>query len=156
MHLARVWAQGKTTLDLAVDEVSSNLLGTLRFLANIGQRAINIIFPSSVEVYGVPDRLPMPECHHLRPLSPYAVAKAAVEEFLLVHAFKSNNSVTILRYATVYGPGELEPLAIPNFIRAILNGKSPVIDGDGLDVRDYVFINDVVDATLLAIVNERT
>jgi UDP-glucose 4-epimerase len=56
-----------------------------------------------------------------------------------------------LRYATVYGPGETVPRAIPNFIRAALDGQPPVIAGDGLDEHDYIHVADVVDATMLAL-----
>jgi len=151
VHLARVWAQGSTSLELAVDEIDRNLLGTIRFLSVASKFGLDIVYPSSVEVYGLPERLPLCEDHPLRPVSPYAVAKQAVEEFLGVYASRCSTSVIILRYANVYGPGELEPRAIPNFIRAVLNGDSPIIDGEGLDVRDYVYIDDVIDATLLSL-----
>jgi len=57
----------------------------------------------------------------------------------------------VLRYATVYGPGETVPRAIPNFIQAALDGQRPVIAGDGLDEHDYIHVTDVVDATMLAL-----
>lgn len=151
VHLARVWAQGNTPLELAVDETTRNLLGTVRFLAVAAERVSGIAYSSSVEVYGPPKQLPLREDHPLRPASPYAVAKLAVEGFLKAHAAREGIAIAILRYATVYGPGELVPRAVPNFIRAALQGKPPLINGEGLDVRDYVYVADVVDATLRAL-----
>ena len=155
IHLARVWAQGSSPLELAVDEINCNLLGTIRFLSVASEFSSGIVYPSSVEVYGVPERLPLCEDHPLRPVSPYAIAKVAAEGFLKAHAVLNNAAITIVRYATVYGPGELEPRAIPNFIRAALLGEAPLIDGNGLDVRDYVYMADVVDATLRALATTR-
>jgi UDP-glucose 4-epimerase len=155
IHLARVWAQGSSPLELAVDEINRNLLGTLRFLSVASELGAGIVYPSSVEVYGIPERLPLCEDHPLRPVSPYAIAKAAAEGFLRAHSAKKNAAITIMRYASVYGPGELEPRAIPNFIRAALRGDPPLVDGDGLDVRDYVYVVDVVEATLRALVATR-
>ena len=155
IHLARVWAQGSSPLELAVDEINRNLLGTIRFLSIASKLGAGIVYPSSIEVYGIPERLPLCEDHPLRPISPYAIAKAAAEGFLKAHSAKNNTAIAIVRYATVYGPGELEPRAIPNFIRAALRGDPPLVDGDGLDVRDYVYVVDVVDATLRALVTTR-
>lgn len=148
VHLARVWAQGNTPLELAVDETVRNLLGSIRFLAIAARRGLGIAYSSSVEVYGSPGPLPKSEDQPLRPTSPYGVAKMAVESFLKAHAASAPNSIAILRYATVYGPGELAARAVPNFIRAALQGQPPVVDGEGLDVRDYVYVRDVVEATL--------
>jgi nucleoside-diphosphate-sugar epimerase len=155
VHLARVWAQGRTLLDLAVDEIARNLLGTIRFLSIAAQHVRGIVYPSSVEVYGAPESLLLNENHPLRPVSPYAVAKVSAEGFLQAYAAKSSIALTILRYATVYGPGELEPRAVPNFIRAALANESPSVDGNGLDVRDYVYIADVVEATVRTLVSSR-
>jgi len=151
VHLARVWAQGSMSLELAVDETERNVLGSIRFLAKAAQYGLRIVYPSSVEVYGPPERLPLQENHPLRPVSSYAVAKSAVEGFLSVQGAKEGTPIVILRYATVYGPGELEPRAVPNFIRAVLTDSPPVVDGEGRDIRDYVYIADVVNATLQAL-----
>lgn len=148
IHLARVWAQGNTPLELAIDEITRNLLGTIRFLAVAAECVSGIAYPSSIEVYGPPKRLPLSEDHPARPVSPYAVAKLAVEGFLKAHAAGEGIAIAILRYATVFGPGELVPRAVANFIRAALRGEPPLIDGEGLDVRDHVYVVDVVDATL--------
>lgn len=151
IHMARVWAQGNNKLELSIDEVNRNLLGSLRFLSGVANGVKRIIYPSSVEVYGVPEHLPLREDHPLQPVSPYAVAKVASEGFLKAHAAAEEISVTILRYSTIYGPAELDPRAIPNFIRAALLSTAPKINGTGLDIRDYVYIADVVDATLKAL-----
>jgi nucleoside-diphosphate-sugar epimerase len=84
-------------------------------------------------------------------MSVYAVTKLATENYLRVYGKINGVPVTILRYSTVYGPGELGHRAIPNFIQAVMAGQSPVIHGDGSEIRDYVFIDDVVKATVSAI-----
>jgi UDP-glucose 4-epimerase len=84
----------------------------------------------------------------------YSYGKLASENYLRLYAAENGVSASILRYSTVYGPMETDPRAIPNFIRCVLNGRSPVINGRGEDIRDYVHVNDVVEATLLALAHD--
>jgi len=84
----------------------------------------------------------------------YAAGKIAVENYLQAYVGEKKASLAILRYATVYGPMETVPRAIPNFIRAVMAGEAPVIHGNGGDVCDYVHVQDVVKATLLALTHE--
>lgn len=151
IHLARKWAEGATPLQVCVDEVTTNLLGSVRFLANACQRVKKVIYPSTVEVYGSSESLPLKENHKISPASPYAVAKSAAEGFLRTQAVQENLELCILRLSTIYGPGELEPRAVPNFVRAALQKEELVIDGSGTDIRDYVNISDVACATLTAV-----
>jgi UDP-glucose 4-epimerase len=134
-----------------IEEFALNVEPNIRLLDAGGDSVAQVTFASSVSVYGVPDRLPVPESAPLAPVTPYAVAKMASE-----HALRSATSdrgvpVAILRYSTVYGPGETVPRALPNFVRAALNGTDLRIDGSGLDRCDYVHVDDVVEATIRAI-----
>jgi UDP-glucose 4-epimerase len=133
-----------------LDEFDVNVAPTIRLLRAALDSTPHIVFASSVSVYGEPERPHVREDDTPRPLTPYAVAKLACEHAIAHLAAAAGRSATILRYATVYGPGETVPRAIPNFIRATLSGAQPRVNGSGLDERDYVHVADVVDATLAA------
>jgi UDP-glucose 4-epimerase len=134
-----------------LDEYSRNVEPVVRLLRASEGRAGQVVFASSVSVYGVPARAPVSESDAPRPSTPYGVAKLACEHAIRILCEASGRSAGILRYATVYGSGELVPRAIPNFIRAALAGQRPTVHGDGLDEHDYVHVADVADATLAAI-----
>jgi UDP-glucose 4-epimerase len=133
-----------------------NILGTLNLLECARRHRVQcVIFASTGgAIYGENGCTPTPESQPARPQSPYGVAKLAVEQYLhyyqTVHALRS----VVLRYANVYGPrqdpqGEAGVVAI--FIDRLLRGERPVINGDGRQTRDFVFVGDVVRANLLAL-----
>lgn len=128
-----------------------NILGTQRLLEWARHRGIEkFVYASSSSVYGNSAKLPMHEEDLPRPMSPYGVTKLAAEH--LCNLYHQNFSVpTIsLRYFTVYGPGQRPDMAFHRFIRAILEGEELVIYGSGDQTRDFTFIDDIVDANLLA------
>ena len=137
--------------DRLLEEFDRNVEPTLRLLRAAGDRVRQIVFASSVSVYGIPTRMPVGESDALSPRTPYAIGKVACEQALQLQSAASGARCGILRYSTVYGPGELVPRAIPNFIRAALAWQMPRIRGDGLDEHDYVHVTDVADATLTAL-----
>ena len=106
-----------------------------------------IVFSSSAAVYGESE-IPVNEKGQLVPKSPYAETKIIGEELLQ----KTNRPHVALRYFNVYGPGQSIQYAgvITNFIKKALEGKDLVIHGDGTQVRDFVFISDVVEANIMA------
>lgn len=133
-----------------------NILGTLNLLeAAVRNGVRRIIFASTGgAMYGDLDAIPTPETVFPQPVSPYGVAKLAVERYL--HAFHAMHglSAIALRYANVYGPrqnphGEAGVVAI--FSRAILAGRELTVNGDGGQTRDYVYVADVVRANVLAL-----
>jgi nucleoside-diphosphate-sugar epimerase len=134
-----------------LDEWSRNVAPLVRLLQASEGHARQVVFASSASVYGVPMRTPVWESDTPRPTTPYGISKLACEHAVRIMCEAAGRSAGILRYATVYGPGELVPRAVPNFIRAALAGQRPVLHGDGLDEHDYVHVTDVVDATLAAI-----
>ena len=151
IHLAYEMPRGKTVAEKAIDDNVRNVIGTLRLIQHLPASVTKICFASSVSVYGSGFSQPVSETDYPHPATVYAIGKLATERYLLQHAIEKDVSVSIMRFATVYGSMETDPRAIPNFIREALAGNSPVIRGDGEDVRDYVHIQDVVSATLRAL-----
>jgi UDP-glucose 4-epimerase len=105
-------------------------------------------------VYGDPRYLPADEVHPMQPRDPYGASKASYELYLPVYEINYGLRYTILRYPNVYGPrqdpfGEAGVVAI--FIGQMLRNLQPVINGDGEQLRDYVYIADVVRANLLVL-----
>lgn len=136
-----------------------NALGTLNLL--VASKEANVkrfIYASSSSVYGDSPKLPKKEDMATFPLSPYAVSKLAGEN-LCKAFYKSYGLPTVcLRYFNVFGPRQ-DPnspysAVIPRFISALLNGKPPVIYGDGEQTRDFTYIDNVVEANLLACFKE--
>ncbi len=135
-----------------------NILGTLNLLDKcIKANVKNFIFASSGgAMYGETQNLPVDECYPKNPLSPYGIAKQTVELYLYFYKMVFGLNYVSLRYANVYGPrqdplGEAGVVAI--FSNKMLEKNMPTIFGDGEQTRDYVFIDDVVEANLLASCN---
>jgi len=109
-------------------------------------------------VYGEPRYLPADEAHPICPRDPYGASKASFELYLPVYAMNYDLKYTILRYPNVYGPRQ-DPLGeagvVSIFIGQILRRIQPVINGDGEQLRDYVFVSDVVRANLLVLEDDR-
>lgn len=132
----------------------TNVSGTLRLLwacANSGVR--RFIYASSSSVYGETETLPKTEGIPPEPISPYAVSKLAAENYCNVfHRIHGLETVS-LRYFNVYGPRQAYgPYSgvITIFINRLLEGKPPIIYGDGEQTRDFTNIQDVVQANILA------
>ena len=136
-------------------DADANIRGGLNLL----QTAVNhdvkkVIFASSGGVaYGEQEVFPCDETHPLNPISPYGVAKVTMEKYCYYFAKEFGLKYTALRYANVYGPrqnphGEAGVVSI--FIKKMLAGEQPVINGDGKQSRDYVYVEDVVEANMLA------
>jgi UDP-glucose 4-epimerase len=129
--------------------------GTLHvLLAARDAKVKRVVYAGSSSAYGNSDRLPKRESDPTAPLSPYAVAKLAGEHYCAAfHEVYGLETVT-LRYFNVFGPRQTpdSPYAavIPLFIRALLAGKGPLIHGDGMQSRDFTYIDNVVQANLLA------
>ena len=107
------------------------------------------VFPSSSSVYGDAE-LPMREDSLLKPVSPYGVTKLAGENLCYLYWKNYNLPTVSLRYFTVYGPGQRPDMAIYKFVRAILDGEEIVVCGDGTQTRDFTYVDDAIEATMLA------
>jgi UDP-glucose 4-epimerase len=145
----------RSVADPAFD-ARTNIIGFITLLeACKNVQVKKILFSSSGgAVYGDREPIPASEQHETLPLSPYGVSKLAGELYLSYYHMAFGLPYVALRYANIYGPrqssaGEAGVIAI--FISQLLAGKSPTINGDGKQTRDYVFVGDVVKANLAAL-----
>ncbi len=139
-----------------VFDAEVNVMGSLNLLnACIKHRVKKVLFASTGgAIYGEQDDLPTDEKHPAHPLSPYGVAKLTIEKYLNYFHKTYGLDFVSLRYSNVYGPrqnplGEAGVVAI--FTERLLSDKEAVINGDGMQTRDFVFVEDVVRANLLAL-----
>jgi len=138
------------------EDARINIQGLLNILENcLRYKVRGIIFASSGgAIYGEPEELPVAEDRSKGPLSPYGVSKLCSEYYLYYYHRVHGLPYIALRYGNVYGPrqdpeGEAGVVAI--FTRQMLAGGRPTIFGDGEQIRDYVFVEDVIRANLLAL-----
>ena len=128
-----------------------NVKGTENIF-KIGKKlGIKVVYASSSSVYGNPIQIPIKESDDKNPFNPYA--KTKLEDDELAEKYASNGLKVIgLRYFNVFGPGQSKEYAgvIKLFLERIQQGLPPLINGDGLQVRDFVYVNDVVNANMLA------
>jgi UDP-glucose 4-epimerase len=136
-------------------DASVNVMGLLNLLAASRAGGVRrfIYVSSGGVVYGEPDQMPTPETEPKQPLSPYGVSKMAGEHYLFFYRKIFGLEGVSLRYSNVYGPrqdphGEAGVVAI--FGRAVLEGRSLTVFGDGEQTRDYVYVGDVAKANLVA------
>lgn len=128
-----------------------SILGTINVLQCLRKYgAEKIFFPSSGFLYGNTTKFPTPETEPIDPVSPYVVSKNAVENYLWFYKRAFNINCVIFRYAAIYGPRQWTG-AMADYIRTLANGQQAEIWGDGTKTRDYVYIEDVVRANLLAL-----
>ena len=128
------------------------LVGSILMLKKLKEMGTieKIVFASSGFIYGNTSELPAKETALIQPLSPYAIAKYAVEQYLEFYRMTFGLPYVVLRYAAVYGPRQVMG-AIPDYIRKLSNGQQAEMWGDGNKTRDYVYIEDVVKANIMAL-----
>jgi UDP-glucose 4-epimerase len=139
-----------------VFDAQQNILGSLNVInCSLANKVKKIIYASTGgAIYGEPDYVPADEDNPINPICQYGVSKHTVEHYLHLYWHLYGLKYTVLRYGNVYGPrqnpkGEAGVVAI--FIGQLLNGIQPVIFGKGDKIRDYVYIDDIVKANLIAI-----
>lgn len=152
MHLAAQMDIRRSVEDPIFD-AQSNILGTINVLEQaVRHGSRKVVFASSGgAIYGEQEVFPAPESHPTRPLSPYGISKLAGEFYLAYYQQHSGIQYVSLRYSNVYGPrqdphGEAGVVAI--FTQKMLSGEQPIVNGTGRQTRDFVFVEDVVDAHL--------
>jgi nucleoside-diphosphate-sugar epimerase len=109
-----------------------------------------LVYASSSSVYGNADRFPTNERDRPQPISPYGVTKLAAEHLCCLYAASFAVPTVSLRYFTVYGPGQRPDMAFTRFAMAAVTGDPITIYGSGNQVRDFTYVDDVVEANLLA------
>ncbi|MEP6890124.1 MAG: NAD-dependent epimerase/dehydratase family protein [Nitrospirota bacterium] len=154
MHLAAQMDVRKSVEDPMFD-AQVNVLGTLNVLQQSIKHGVRkVVFSSSGgAIYGEQEIYPAPESHVTRPLSPYGVSKLCGEQYLSYYQRVNGLQIVSLRYANVYGPrqdpeGEAGVVAI--FIQKLLNNEQAIVNGNGRQTRDFVYVEDVVEANLAA------
>ncbi len=154
LHLAALSSSPQSVEEpLRTNEV--NVMGTLNLLLCARETGIEkFVCAGSSSAYGETVGVPFKEVMQLKPITPYGVSKY-VQELYCLSFFKVYGLPTVsLRYFNVYGPrqepGSVYASVIPAFATALLSGNTPEIHGDGLQTRDFIYVEDVVDASLLA------
>jgi len=132
-----------------------NVTGTLKLLLKAKEKKIKrLVFASSSSVYGERDKFPEKEDDETNPISPYATTKLLGEYYCRLFTNSFGLETVCLRYFNVFGPRQsLEnqyAVVIPKFITCLLKDESPPIHGDGLQERDFSFIENVVEANIKA------
>jgi UDP-glucose 4-epimerase len=149
----------RSSVAAPVFDAEVNVIGTVRLLEDCVRYGVRkVVFASTGgAVYGEQESFPAPEDHPLYPVAPYGVSKLAGERYLHFYRVEYGLDYAALRYGNVYGPrqdphGEAGVVAI--FAGNLAEGRPSKINGSGEQTRDYVYIDDVVRATVLALENE--
>jgi nucleoside-diphosphate-sugar epimerase len=130
--------------------VRQNVLASQRlFEAAVGARA-RTVFASSSSVYGDAAGFPTPEDTSPRPLSPYGITKLAAEHLAYAYGREFGLDCIVLRYFTIFGPGQRPDMAFTGMVTALAESRPFELYGDGTQSRSFTFVDDVVDASLLA------
>lgn len=133
------------------DYVTANVLASQRLLEQAARSPVNaFVYASSSSVYGNARAYPTAESTERRPVSPYGMTKVATEELAGVYHRCFGVPVVGLRYFTAYGPRQRPDMAFWRVIRCALEGEPFALNGDGHQVRDFTFVDDVVQGTLAA------
>ena len=155
VHLAAQMNVRLSTEDPLFD-AEVNILGTLNLLEHAVKQGVRkVSFASSGgAVYGEQEVFPAPESHRTDPLSPYGISKLAGEKYLAYYTNTMGLRHVALRFGNVYGPrqepeGEAGVIAI--FSKTMLEGGQPIINGTGKQTRDFVYVDDVVEAIMTTI-----
>ena len=143
----------RPSLENPLAYVESNIYGTINILENMRKNSVKkIIFASSSSVYGNSTAEQFSEDLKItEPISPYAATKSACEQFLYTYSKLYDIQAICLRFFTVYGPRQRPDLAIRKFIELIEQDKPIPVYGDGTTMRDYTYIDDIVDGIVKAI-----
>ena len=145
----------RKSIDNPIEDAKVNILGSINILENCRRFKVKkVVFASTGgAIYGDADIVPTPESYPAIPLSPYGIAKLTIENYLNYYYKIFGLQFIVLRFANVYGPrqnSKSEAGVIAIFCDKILHGNQPTINGDGKQTRDFVYIDDAVEAIVLA------
>lgn len=148
----------RPSLEDPLEYVRSNIEGTINILENMKEFSCKkIVFASSSSVYGNCTAEKFSEDLKVtEPISPYAATKSACEQFLYTYSKLYGINAVCLRFFTVYGPKQRPDLAIRKFIELIEQDKSIPVYGDGSTMRDYTYIEDILNGICAAIEYDKT
>lgn len=144
----------KRSIDQPIQDAEINVLGTLQVLEAARKEGVRkIVTSSSAGIFGELKTMPIKEDHPIEPDSPYGCTKLCEEKLCLAYAKLYNMEAVCLRYFNVYGPNQRFDAygnAIPIFVFKMLQNESLIVYGDGEQTRDFVHVNDVVQANIKA------
>ena len=130
-----------------------NIEGTLNVLEAARRHDVRVVLASSAAIYGHPGTVPVNETHPKEPTSPYGLEKLACDHYARLYHDLYGVETVALRYFNVYGPGQTGGQyagVMSVFIEQALSDGPITVDGDGEQTRDFVFVDDVVEANVLA------
>lgn len=134
-----------------------NIQGTVNVLeAAVKERVRKVVFTSSSEVYGDGPGAAFDEGSPLNPKSNYAITKLVGEEYLCAYKQTYGLDYSIVRFFNIYGEGQTPRFVVPRFVNAVKNGRSPVIFGDGHQVRSFCHVDDAARGTVLALLSDKS
>lgn len=142
----------RPSIDKPLDYVKNNIEGTINILEVMKENNVKkIVFASSSSIYGnCKEEIFSEDLKVTEPISPYAATKLACEQFLYTYSKLYNIQVVALRFFTVFGPRQRPDLAIRKFIDLIKENKPIPVYGDGTTIRDYTYVDDIVDGIISA------
>ncbi len=142
-----------------IKDAETNILGTLKLLeASANAKIEKFVFASSAAVYGFTDKTAVKETSPKNPFSPYGISKLACEQYIEFYAKRNGFNYCNLRYGNVFGPRQNTQYGgvIAKFTQKMLKGKPPEIFGSGEQTRDFIFVEDAVRATVLALESDKS
>ena len=154
-HLVSSTIPDTSNSDLQYD-ISSNVLSTLMLLEVVKYSSVKklIFISSGGTVYGIPKTIPISELHETNPICGYGIHKLAIEKYLYLYHYNHGLDYCILRLSNPYGEAQISDRSqgvIGKFVYKVIMREKLEIWGDGNVVRDYIYIDDVIDALLLTI-----
>jgi UDP-glucose 4-epimerase len=147
------------SLEDPVSDAETNVIGTINLLHECAARKVGrFVYVSSAAVYGNPVRVPLDESHPTQPMSNYGASKLAGERFALAYASSHGMDVVAVRPFNFYS-GRADPKSpysgvITRFVERVREGRPPVIEGDGLQTRDFIHARDVASFVALILTRE--
>lgn len=158
IHLIHTTVPGSSMDDPSYD-ITSNVVASVKWLSHLAETRIRRIlyFSSGGTVYGIPCSNPIDENHPTNPISSYGITKLAIEKYLAIYASLYGIEHYILRPSNVYGPGQQLDIGqgvIGVMARHALRGEPIEIWGTGEAIRDYLYIDDMVTATMVLLAYE--
>lgn len=159
-HLAAL-PRVQFSLNYPIESNNTNINGTLNLLEAAKQYGVKrFVYSASSSAYGDQESLPLVETMEENPMSPYALQKFTGEKYCKLYHDLHGMETISLRYFNVFGPRQSVDSAygafIPKFINSYLNGEKPTIFGDGKQSRDFTYIDNVVQANILAATTENS
>lgn len=143
----------RPSIENPLSYVKNNIEGTVNILEVMKRKNVQrIVFASSSSIYGnCKEEIFSEDLKVSEPISPYAASKSACEQFLYTYSKLFDIQVVALRFFTVFGPRQRPDLAIRKFIDLIKENKPIPVYGDGTTIRDYTYVDDIVDGIISAI-----